>query len=248
VANALVGWNDPDVLDGREPLQMLFENIVELTSFSMSLAAERRAAPADDLLSALVSAEVDGQRLTDDEIGAFFVLLSVAGNDTTRHTISHTMVALSEFREQRALLLEDFEGRIESAVEEMIRWATPVMTFRRTALSDTSLGGQEIAAGDKVVMFYSSANRDEAVFDDPWQFDITRDPNRHVGFGGGGPHYCLGASLARTQLRAIFGELLRRIPDLEVGAPQYLVGNFIHGIRRLPFHFERVAQPAVSTI
>jgi cytochrome P450 len=243
LANGLVGWNDPDVLAGREPAELLFEGIVSLTGVALEMAEHRAAQPGEDLMSALVHTEVDGERLTDAEIGAFFVLLAVAGNDTTRHTQSHALRALSEFPEQRQILLEDLEGRIDRAVEEFVRWTSPVMTFSRTATRDTELAGQPIAAGERVVMFYSSANRDPAAFDDPGRFDVLRDPNHHVGFGGGGPHYCLGASLARTQLRSIFGELLSRLPDIEAGEPEYLVGNFINGIKRMPCSFTPARRP-----
>lgn len=236
-ADSMVSWNDPEVQAGREPLQVLVDSLIALHRAGRELAEARRAGPTDDLMTDLVQAEVDGERLTDDEICAFFVLLSVAGNDTTRNTISHGMKALCDHPDQRALLMEDFEGRIGRAVEEMIRWATPVMTFRRTATRDTTLAGQPIAAGDKVVMFYAAANRDEAAFPEPRRFDIARHPNEHVGFGGGGPHFCMGASLARRQLRAMFGELLRRVPDLEVGEQELLVGNFIHGVTRMPCRF-----------
>jgi cytochrome P450 len=230
----MAGYNDPDVAAGREPLEVLMEAMITLSTIGRELAEARRKDPADDLVTALVQAEVEGEFLTDDEIAAFFVLLSVAGNDTTRNTISLGMKALCEFPDQRLLLTEDFEGQIATAVDEMVRWATPVMTFRRTATQDAELAGQAIAEGDKVVMFYSSANRDERAFRDPWRFDITRKPNAHVGFGGGGPHHCLGAALARRQLRAIFGELVHRVPHLEVGEPQYALSNFLHDVNRLP--------------
>jgi cytochrome P450 len=145
------------------------------------------------------------------------------------------MRALCDFPEQRAQLLEDLDGRIETAVEEFVRWASPVMTFRRTATADTEIAGQPIAAGEKVVMFYPSANRDESAFERANEFDVCRDPNRHVGFGGGGPHFCMGASLARMQLKTIFTELLDRFPELEVGEPTYVVGNFVNGIAKMPF-------------
>jgi cytochrome P450 len=238
-ADSMVSWNDPEVQGGREPLQVLVDSLLALHAAARAMAEARRADPADDVMTALVQAEVDGDRLTDDEICAFFVLLSVAGNDTTRNTISHGMKALCDHPDQRDLLMEDFEGRIGAAVEEMIRWATPVMTFRRTATCDTELAGQPIAAGDKVVMFYASANRDAAAFADPGRFDIIRHPNEHAGFGGGGPHFCMGASLARRQLRAIFAELLHWVPDLEVGTPELLVGNFIHGVTRMPCWFSQ---------
>jgi cytochrome P450 len=233
-ADTLVSVADSEFVGDRDPLQLLGEALVFLTQTAIELAAHRERHPADDLMTALVQAEIDGERLTRAEIGAFFVLLSVAGNDTTRHTTSHAMHALCRFPDQRAWLVEDLEGRLAAAVEEFVRWATPVMTFRRTATRDSELHGQPIAAGDKVVLFYTSANRDEAAFDAPGSFRLDRDPNRHVGFGGGGPHYCLGASLARTQLRAIFGELLRRLPDIDVGEPDQLVGGFINGVKRMP--------------
>jgi cytochrome P450 len=230
VAEAAVSWNDPEFLQGRNPQEMIGEALATFHEAAIEIAKDRAKHPADDLMTAMVQAEVDGQKLTLDELGAFFVLISVAGNDTTRQATAHTMLALTRFPDQRRLLLEDLEGRIDTAVEEFVRYSTPVMTFRRTATSDTELGGQQIAEGDRVVMFYPSGNRDEAVFDDPDRFDIERKPNRHLGFGGGGAHYCMGAPLAKLQLRALFTNLLRRYPDLEVGEPRYMVGNFIDGI------------------
>ncbi len=182
-------------------------------------------------------AEVDGDRLTDAEVAAFFVLLAVAGNDTTRQTTSHALKALTDFEDQRAWLMEDFDDRIGVAVEEMVRWASPVMTFRRTAAVDVELGGRQIAAGEKVVMFYASGNWDTTVFDRPDVLDLGRKPNPHLGFGGGGRHFCLGAHVARTQLRAIFGELLHQLPDIRAGEPEYLQGNFVHAIRAMPCTF-----------
>jgi len=233
--DAAVSWNDPDFLAGQTPLEVVAKSMAIMTEIAYRLCAERRAQPADDLITDLVEADVDGERLTDAEISAFLVLLSVAGNDTTRHTTSHAMRALCDFPDQRALLLQDLDGRIDTAVEEFVRWASPVMTFRRTATRDTEIAGQPVAAGEKVVMFYPSANRDETVFDRPNDLDVARSPNRHVGFGGGGPHFCMGAPLARTQLKAIFTELLGRFPDLEVGEPAYVTGNFVNGITRMPF-------------
>ena len=234
LANDMVAWNDPEVLQGRDGLTLLMETLVGLYAEASALADERRAEPADDVLTGLVTAEVDGERLTDEEIAAFFVLLSVAANDTTRQTISHGARALCRFPDQRKLLASDLDRHLPDAVEEMVRWATPVMTFRRTATRDAVLSGTPISEGDKVVMFYVSANRDESVFADPWRFDITREP-QHVGFGGGGPHFCLGASLARSMLRSIVRELVTRAPTLEVGEPRFLVGNFIQGITTMPY-------------
>ena len=236
-ADLLVTTSDPEAFGERAPVEVLGEALWTLTSFATELAAHRERAPGDDLMTALVQAEVEGDRLTHQEIAAFFVLLSVAGNDTTRHTTSHAMRALSTNPEQRALLLEDPDGRLPVAVEEFVRWASPVLTFRRTTTRQLALHGQQLAPGEKVVLFYHSANRDEQAFADPWRFDVMRDPNRHVGFGGGGPHYCLGASLARAQLRSIFGELLRVLPDLEAGEPELLRSAFIHGVKRMDCTF-----------
>lgn len=236
-ADALVTANDPVCLAGRNPLEVMFESVTYLHQVAGTLAAQRRENPGDDLFSSLVNTEVDGDRLTDAEVAAYFVLLSVAGNDTTRQTTSHALRALTTFPDQRAWLLEDFDRRIGMAVEEFIRHATPVMTFRRTAATDYELGGQTIRAGDKVAMFYASGNWDETVFKDPDRLDLSRDPNPHLGFGGGGQHYCLGTHVARAQLRAIFGELLRELPDIEAGEPEYVAGSFIHGIRAMPCTF-----------
>ncbi len=218
-ADAMVSWGDPIYLNGRQPLEVLFEAQMYIHQVAFGLAADRRATHGDDLLSALVNAEVDGDRLADADIAAFFVLLAVAGNDTTRQTTSHALKALTDHPDQRAWLLEDFDNRIGGAVEEFIRWATPVMTFRRTAAKDVEIAGQTINAGEKVVMFYSSGNFDTEVFEHPERLDLSRSPNPHVGFGGGGVHFCLGANLARAQLRAIFGELLHQLPDIEAGEP-----------------------------
>ena len=236
-ADLLVATNDPDVLENlgvSDPLQAAGRALMDLLGPALELANARRNQPQDDLMTNLVQAEVDGQRLPDEEIGAFFVLLSVAGNDTTRNTIAHAMRRLTEHPEQRAWLAEDVEGRMAGAVEEFVRHASPVLTFRRTAVEDTELRGQRISAGDKVVMFYESGNRDDEVFGDPLRFDLSRDPNPHVGFGGGGPHFCLGNMLARTQLRQIFSRILTRVPDLTVGEGEMLRSNFVHAVKTMP--------------
>jgi cytochrome P450 len=235
--DAMVSWADPAFLDGRNPLEVLLENQQYVHQVAGALAAERREHPGDDLISSLVNAEVDGDRLADADVAAFFVLLSVAANDTTRQTTSHAMRALTDFPGERAWLLEDFDNRIGTAVEEFIRWATPVMTFRRTAATDFELGDQTILAGEKVVMFYPSGNWDTDVFDHPERLDLSRSPNPHLGFGGGGLHFCLGAHVARAQLRAIFGELLRQLPDVQAGDPTYVAGNFIHAVHSMPCTF-----------
>ncbi len=236
-ADLLVTASDPEAFGERLPIEVLGEALWTLTAFATELAVHREQHPGEDLMSALVQAEVDGERLTHQEIAAFFVLLAVAGNDTTRHTTSHALRALSENPAQRALLLEDPDARLPAAVEEFVRWATPVLTFRRTTTREVELHGELLAPGERVVLFYHSANRDEHAFEDPGRFDITRDPNRHLGFGGGGPHYCLGASLARTQLRSLFGEMLRVFPDIEAQEPELLRSAFIHGVKRMDCSF-----------
>ena len=236
-ADLLVTTTDPEVFGERPPIEVVGEALWTLTTFATELAAHREEHPEDDLMTALVQAEVDGERLTHPEIAAFFVLLSVAGNDTTRHTTSHAMRALSINPDQRALLMEDLDERLPAAVEEFVRWASPVMTFRRTTTREVELHGQALPPGEKVVLFYHSGNRDEQAFEEPWRFDVTREPNRHLGFGGGGPHYCLGASLARTQLRSIFGELLRVVPDIQAQEPELLRSAFIHGVKRMDCSF-----------
>ena len=197
-----------------------------LANTGIELAKFRRRHPADDLMTAIVDAEVDGHRLTDEEIGAFLILLASAGNDTTKQTTSHAMLALAANPGQREWLTADFENRIGPAVEEFIRWATPVLQFARTVTEDTELAGQQLSAGDKVGLFYCSANRDDNAFDRPQMFNLQRKPNPHLGFGGGGPHFCLGNQLARTELRNLFRELLSRV-DVEFGEPEYLMSNFV---------------------
>lgn len=234
-ADGMVSWADEDVAAGREPGEVLNESLVSLLMMGMELAEERRAHPKADLMTNLVSVEVDGQKLTDEQIGSFFVLLSVAGNDTTRNSISLTTRAFQQFPDQKALLLQDYDGRIVTAIEEFVRWVSPVMTFRRTATRDTVLGGQEIKEGEWVAMIYSSGNRDEKVFERPDVFDITRNPNPHVGFGGGGPHYCMGNFVAKMQLRELFDQLLHRAPTLQLGEPSYLTGNFVRAVKSMPY-------------
>jgi cytochrome P450 len=236
-AEAMISAADPIYCNGRAPIEVLFGAAGRLHQIASELAAQRRSNPGEDLMTNLVQAEVDGEQLTDAEIAAFFVLLSVAGNDTTRQTTSHALKALTDFPAQRQWLVADFDNRIGCAVEEFVRWSTPVMTFRRTAVRDTELSGQPIAAGEKVVMIYPSGNWDAEVFSDPDAFDLSRSPNPHVGFGGGGVHYCLGAQVAKAQLRAIFRELLTRLPDIAAGDPDLLTGNFIHAVRSMPVTF-----------
>lgn len=200
------------------------------------LGRYRREHPTDDLTSALVNANIDGESLTDQELGSFFILLVVAGNETTRNAIAHGLNLLTHHPEQRALLAGDFEAHIPGAVEEIVRYSSPVIWMRRTATRDTMLNEHEIKADDKLILYYWSANRDEKVFTDPERFDITRSPNPHVGFGGPGPHFCLGAHLARREITVMFRELFRQVPTIRVdGEPDRLLSHFINGIKHLPY-------------
>jgi methyl-branched lipid omega-hydroxylase len=234
--NVILGAGDPEyVPDIEQVVPALLTAGAELAQLVQELGAERRARPTDDLTSALVNADVDGEKLEDSELGPFFVLLVVAGNETTRNAIAHGMKVLTDFPEQRHAWLADVEGVAPRAVEEIVRWATPVIHFRRTVTRDGArLGDREFSEGEKVVLFYNSANRDEDVFEDPFAFDVSRDPNPHVGFGGPGPHFCLGAHLARREITVMYRELLTRAPGVHaVGEPDRLLSNFIHGIKHL---------------
>jgi len=233
-SNRLVGAADPEYQHGQEHA---VNAAMELYAYAHDLAAQRRESPKDDIVSILTTAEVEGHTLSELELDMFFLLLSVAGNETTRNGIAHGMLALIEHPDQRRRLVDD-PSLIGIGVEEMLRWGTPVMHFRRTATCDTVIRDQAVAEGDKVVIWYISANRDEAVFDDPYVFDVGREPNNHVSFGGGGPHFCLGANLARMEMKIMFTELLRRVPDMELAGPvQRLQSNFINGIKHLPVSF-----------
>ncbi|HEY2225208.1 cytochrome P450 [Actinomycetospora sp.] len=232
----LVGWNDPELVghSQEERVGRMFQAIVSTHQLCLRLADERRREPQEDLITALVQAEVDGEQLADEDIAAFFCLLTIAGTDTTRQSTSHGLRALTDHPDQRQWLLDDLENRIQPAVEEFVRWTTPIMTFRRTASHDLEFRGQQITQGDKVVMVYSSANRDESRIDRAHELDLSRSPNPHISFGGGGIHHCLGNQLARFQLRALFTELLTRAPQITAGEPELMPGNFFHVVKRMP--------------
>jgi cholest-4-en-3-one 26-monooxygenase len=231
-SNRMIGSEDPEYMVSAEET---FNAQVEMFLYAQQLAEKRRAEPSDDIITALLSAEVDGESLSDMDFNLFFLLLSVAGNETTRNAISHGMNAFLENPDQYALLVSDPEAHIAGAVEEILRWSTPVLYFRRNATRDVELHGETIKAGDKISLWYISANRDEDVFDDPFRFDITRQPNNHIAFGGGGPHFCLGAQLARLEIRMLFEELATRYPHVSaLGEPDRLRSNFIGGIKHLP--------------
>jgi methyl-branched lipid omega-hydroxylase len=230
--NVILGFGDPDLASDFEEFAQVS---MEIGSYATALAEERRSNPHDDLTTSLVRADVDGERLTSAEVASFFILLAVAGNETTRNAISHGVLALTRYPEQRHKWWADFDAVSHSAVEEIVRWASPVIYMRRTLTHDFELNGTKMAAGDKATLWYCSANRDESKFPDPWMFDVTRDPNPHVGFGGGGAHFCLGANLARREIRVMFEELHREIPDvIATDEPARLLSPFIHGIKTLP--------------
>ena len=228
-SNDMVGYDDPDYEGDGETAA------AEILGYSMLMAEDRRACPRDDIVTKLVNAQVDGDELTTDEFGFFVILLAVAGNETTRNAISHGMLAFLDNPDQWEIFKAQ---RPETAVDEIVRWATPVTVFQRTATRDTELGGQEIKQGQRVGLFYRSANFDEEVFDHPEQFDVLRSPNPHVGFGGTGAHYCLGANLARLEIDLIFNAIADAMPDISrAGDPQRLRSGWLNGVKRLPVSY-----------
>ena len=230
-SNTMIGSEDPEYAITPEDATAAQ---IEMYMYAHTLAEERRKEPRHDIMTTLLSAEVDGDQLSEMDFSLFFLLLAVAGNETTRNAISHGMAALLEHPDQYQLLVED-PSLVAGAAEEIIRWASPVMYFRRNVTKDYDLRGQHIAAGDKVALYYISANRDEDVFEDPYRFDVRRDPNPHIAFGGGGPHFCLGASLARLEVRVLYEELVKRVDRIEEAGPvRRLRSNFINGLKHLP--------------
>jgi cholest-4-en-3-one 26-monooxygenase len=241
-SNHLIGFDDPEYVGDREEQK---KYAMEVYLYANQLAEERRARPTDDLTSILMHGEVDGERLTELEFDLFFLLLLVAGNETTRNAISGGMLALIENPEQRARLIAN-PALTNIAAEEIVRWVSPVNCFRRTAMQDTEIGGQKVREGDKIVMFYPAANRDERVFANPDSFDVGRTPNDHLAFGMG-THFCLGNALARLEIKVMFEELLQRLPDVELAGPvERLRSSFINGIKRMPVRFtpERLRRTA----
>jgi cholest-4-en-3-one 26-monooxygenase len=233
-SNRMVGNEDPEYQDQQE---LALTSAMELYAYASELFAKKRIDPHADLMSALTTVEVEGERLSDLELELFFLLLTVAGNETTRNLMSGAMHAFFQHPDQWQRLLTD-RSLLPTAVDEMLRFVTPVMNFRRTAMVDTELGGTAIAAGDKVVFFHASANRDEDIFTDPDTFDIGRDPNPHIAFGGGGPHFCLGTNLARMEIRVMYEHLLDRMPDIrQDGEVQRLQSQFINGVKHIPVAF-----------
>ncbi|HLU56448.1 MAG TPA: cytochrome P450 [Pseudonocardia sp.] len=237
--NTILGVGDPEyVAETDDIIGALLQAGHDLAELMRDLGRHRVEHPTDDVTSALVNAEVDGERLTSDELASFFILLVVAGNETTRNAISWGLHLLTEHPDQRRIWLDDIDGVTPTAIEEIVRWASPVIYMRRTLSTDAVVGGTQLHEGDKVALFYWAANRDPERFPDPDAFDVRRSPNPHVGFGGAGPHFCLGAHLARREMTVMFRELLTRVPDIAAtGEPQRLKSMFINGIKHLPVAF-----------
>lgn len=230
--NTILGVGDPEYVGSFDDLVRVGG---EIFSYALALGEDRLKNPKDDIASVMMNAVVDGDRLTAQEFGSFFILLVVAGNETTRTAIAHGMRELTINRDQRDIWFNNFETHTKTAVEEIVRYSTPVINFRRTATQDTEINGQPILEGEKVVMFYQSGNRDERVFDNAEKFNIERPSlPAQVGFGAGGPHFCLGANLARREIAVMFDEIRRRVPQLEITSePAYLQSGFINGIKRM---------------
>lgn len=230
-SNRMVSYDDPDYdpSDGETASY-------EMLSYFMEMAEERKESPREDIVTTLVTADIDGNELTSDEFGFFTILLSVAGNETTRNAISHGMIAFMENPEQWEIFKSE---RPETTADEIVRWSTPVVAFQRTAKEDTEVGGQTIKKGDRVGLYYAAANFDPEVFDDPYTFDIRRNPNPHLGFGGTGAHFCIGANLARTEINLIFNAIADSLPDITMlGDPQRLRSGWLNGIKELPVQYK----------
>jgi cytochrome P450 len=238
-SNVILSGGDPEyVPEGTDPVLAFMTSGQELTMLMNELSAERVDHPADDLTTALITTNIDGEALTPGELASFFILLLTAGNETTRTAITHGLWAFTEHPEQRALWQSDPATVGATGVDEIVRWASPVIWMRRTVNEDTVLSGQELHPGDKVILFYNSANRDESVFEDPFRFDVLRSPNPHLGFGAAGPHFCLGAHLARQEIDVMMRGLLGRLPDIQAsGEPDRLQSSFINGIKHLPCRY-----------
>ena len=231
--NVILGVGDPEFVGSYEDLMTV---ALDMFTYAQALGEDRVKSPQEDVTSAMMNAVVDGERLTAQEFGSFFILLVVAGNETTRNAISHGMKLLTDHPDQRKIWFDDFEANTKTAVEEIVRYATPVIHFRRTVTEDTEISGQSLKAGDKVVMWYCSGNRDERMFADPFTFDVRRPPApAQIGFGAGGPHFCPGANLARREISVMFDEIRRRLPNMRItGEPAMLQSAFINGIKRMP--------------
>jgi cytochrome P450 len=238
-SNIILSNGDPDIIpEGSDLMTAYLEAGGTLTAIMEELGKYRIENPIDDITSALVNASIEDEKLSAQELASFFVLLVTAGNETTRTAIAHGLNALSENPDQLELLAKDYETHAKTATDEIVRWASPVIWMRRTLATDYVLSDTELSAGEKVLLFYNSANRDEKVFENPYSFDVTRSPNDHFGFGAPGPHFCLGAHLARREITVVFRQLLERFPTIRAtGAPAQLESNFVNGIKRLSYSF-----------
>ncbi|WP_420749164.1 cytochrome P450 [Rhodococcus sp. O3] len=229
-SNQMTGYDDPE--NTADPAMAS----MEVLGYAYQMAAARKECPADDIVTKLIEADIDGDELSPEEFGFFFIVLAVAGNETTRNATTHGMLAFLEHPEQWEIFKRD---RPKTAVDEIIRWATPVTSFQRTALEDTELGGQTIRKGDRVVMLYASANNDEEVFENPREFNILRDPNPHLAFGGTGAHFCLGANLARMEIEIIFNAIADLVPDItKVADPKRLRSAWLNGIKEFQVDYK----------
>jgi cytochrome P450 len=238
-SNIIASSGDHEYIEaGDDPFEAMLSAGHELVDLLTRLSRFRVERPTDDLTTALISTNIDGEALTPPELASFFILLLTAGNETTRNSISHGLLALTDYPDQRAIWQADPAGVAATGVDEIVRWASPVNWMRRTVTQDTVLAGEELHTGDKVLLFYGSANRDEDVFENPYTFDVLRNPNPHVGFGAGGPHFCLGRHLARREIEVMMRELLVRLPDIEAsGEPVQTVSRLVNGIKHLPCRF-----------
>jgi cytochrome P450 len=238
-SNIIISNGDTEYIpEGNDPVLAFLESAMTLTGIMEELGKFRIDQPIDDVTSALVNAEVESEKLTQQELASFFVLLVIAGSETTRTAIAHALCAFGQFPEQQRRLVDDYAGLAKTATDEIVRWATPVTFTRRTLASDYTLSGVDLRAGENVVMFYNSANRDEDVFVNPFAFDVGRTPNDHFGFGAPGPHFCLGAHLARREIMVMWRELLSRTPTIHAtGVPDQLASNFINGVKHLNYSF-----------
>jgi cytochrome P450 len=241
--NVILSNGDPEYMpEGTDPIMQLMMAAQTLNMLMIELAEVRKKTPTEDVTSALINTNIDGESLSPEELASFFILLVVAGNETTRNAISHGLLQMTLNPDQRALWVADPKGVAATGVDEIVRWASPVIFMRRTVTQDTVLGDEELHEGDKVILYYSSANRDEDVFEDPFSFNVLRSPNPHVGFGAAGPHFCLGAHLARQEIDIMFRQLFERLPDIQVvGEPDRLRSSFINGIKHMECTFTPVA-------
>lgn len=235
-SNRMVSYDDPDY-DPDDGQVASFE----MLSYFMAMAEERKERPADDIVTKLVTADIDGEELTSDEFGFFTILLSVAGNETTRNAISHGMIAFLDHPDQWEIFKAQ---RPETAADEIVRWSTPVVAFQRTAKEDVVIGGQQVKAGQRVGMYYAAGNFDPEVFDDPYTFNVLRDPNPHLGFGGTGAHYCIGANLAKLEINLIFNAIADTLPDItRIGDPKRLRSGWLNGIKEMPVAYGKCPVP-----